>query len=176
MTRDDIICMGQIAGILDPLCYNDPTMKNWRNDVLWKLERFAALVVAADRESRAMVISEMGEKMNKHTPGPWVYGLRFDSENQRAKITTVAHCGDYVIGLASAYPGGDYRQGDPCGAEEADAKLIAAAPDLLAAAEAIKIDSDEVVDYGVGCTSMLVPIDTYKKLMDAIAKATGGAS
>ena len=40
--------------------------------------------------------------------------------------------------------------------------------DLLAAAEAIEIDAEECLDFDE-CTAMLVPIDTYHKLMEAIA-------
>ena len=72
----------------------------------------------------------------QHTPGPWVYGQYNLPDGTRAKITTVAHCCDYVIGLPSNYPGGNYRDGDPSGNPEADARLIAAAPDLMNAAEA----------------------------------------
>ena len=40
--------------------------------------------------------------------------------------------------------------------------------ELLAAAEAIEIDAEECLDFDE-CTAMLVPIDTYHKLMEAIA-------
>ncbi len=40
--------------------------------------------------------------------------------------------------------------------------------DLLAAIEAIEIDAEECLDFDE-CTAMLVPIDTYHKLMEAIA-------
>lgn len=39
---------------------------------------------------------------------------------------------------------------------------------LLAAVEAIEIDAEECLDFDE-CTAMLVPIDTYHKLMEAIA-------
>ena len=39
--------------------------------------------------------------------------------------------------------------------------------ELLAAAEAIEIDAEECLDFDE-CTAMLVPIDTYHKLMEAI--------
>lgn len=70
--------------------------------------------------------------MSKHTPGPWVYAREYgESVTEAPKITTVARCADFVIGLECDYPGGDYRNGDPSGDEEADARLIAAAPELL---------------------------------------------
>lgn len=46
--------------------------------------------------------------------------------------------------------------------------------ELLAAAEAIEINAEECMDFD-DCTAMLVPIDDYHKLMEAIASAKGGA-
>lgn len=97
-----------------------------------------------------------------HTPGPWAYELEYGPNiTESPRITTVARCANYVIGLPSEYPGGNYRDGDPCGDEESDARLIASAPDLvfqlLAAANYID---------ALGGDSK-----TYRA---AIAKATGG--
>ena len=47
--------------------------------------------------------------------------------------------------------------------------------ELLEAAEAIEIDAEECLDFDE-CTAMLVPIDTYHKLMEAIASAKGSAA
>lgn len=70
--------------------------------------------------------------MSKHTPGPWAYALEYGPNiTEPPRITTVGRCASYVIGLPSDYPGGNYRDGDPSGDEEADARLIAAAPELL---------------------------------------------
>lgn len=55
------------------------------------------------------------------------------------------------------------------------AKLTAERDELLAAAEAIEIDAEECLDFDE-CTAMLVPIDTYHKLMEAIASVKGGAA
>lgn len=44
--------------------------------------------------------------------------------------------------------------------------------ELLSAAEAVEIDSDEVLDFDE-CTAMLVPLDTYHKLMEAVASVKG---
>lgn len=98
----------------------------------------------------------------KHTPGPWVYAPDFDSDGKRAKVTTVAQCCEFVIGLPSAYEGGNYRDGDPSGEAEADARLIAAAPDLLEALRELEESTDWVWDNRARI-----------KARAAIAKATG---
>lgn len=64
------------------------------------------------------------------------------------KITTVAYCCDYVIGLPSRYPGGDYRY-DPSGSPEADTAFIAACdPDtireLLAERDALAAENERL--------------------------------
>lgn len=103
--------------------------------------------------------------MSKHTPGPWAYALEYGpSVTELPRITTVARCANYVIGLPSEYPGGNYRDGDPSGDEEADARLIAAAPELLEALELLTAGIENSVS------------DTYIPLVKAraaIAKATG---
>ena len=48
--------------------------------------------------------------------------------------------------------------------------------ELLAAAEAIEIDAEECLDFDECTTAMLVPIDTYHKLMEALASVKGGAA
>ena len=45
--------------------------------------------------------------------------------------------------------------------------------ELLAAAEAIEINGEECLDFDE-CTAMLVPIDDYHKLVEAIASVKGG--
>ena len=104
--------------------------------------------------------------MSKHTPGPWAYALEYGPNiTEPPRITTVARCANYVIGLPSDYPGGNYRDGDPSGDEEADARLIAAAPDLLDALRHIEgvAMADEPRDLpGIAHTARA-----------AIAKATG---
>ena len=44
--------------------------------------------------------------------------------------------------------------------------------ELLAAIEAIAINSEECLDFDE-CTAMLVSIDDYHKLMEAVARAKG---
>ena len=103
----------------------------------------------------------------KHTPGPWVYAREYGaSVTEAPKITTVARCADFVIGLECDYPGGDYRNGDPSGDEEADARLIAAAPDLLDALETMLMQFTKT-------PSTLKDSEARVKAHAAIAKATG---
>ena len=49
-------------------------------------------------------------------------------------------------------------------------RLIEERGELLAAAEVIEINSDEVMDFDE-CTAMLIPMDDYHRLMEAIASA-----
>lgn len=71
--------------------------------------------------------------MSKHTKGPWSYSVYEDSN----------HCKIYLHGLGRAdkIAGADSLQGY-CG--EANARLIAASPDLLEALEGLlkRIDDD----------------------------------
>lgn len=106
--------------------------------------------------------------MSKHTPGPWAYALEYGpSVTELPRITTVARCANYVIGLPSEYPGGNYRDGDPSGDEEADARLIAAAPDLL---EALKSAVAAMEPHMAGDGYLAVRVGLARA---AIAKATG---
>jgi hypothetical protein len=65
--------------------------------------------------------------------GTFQVRLRTPNITEPPRITTVGRCANYVIGLPSDYPGGNYRDGDPSGDDEADARLMAAAPELLGA-------------------------------------------
>jgi len=60
MEREQIIRMAREANILEPLGYDNPHMNNWRDDVVRELERFAALVAAAEREACAKVCENEG--------------------------------------------------------------------------------------------------------------------
>lgn len=50
MTRDDVIRMATSANILEPLGYECPHRKSWRDDIVRGLERFAAIVAAHERD------------------------------------------------------------------------------------------------------------------------------
>ncbi len=64
---------------------------------------------------------------SKHTPGPW----RTSSEYGKHGIATVGYCGDWCFGPDHGSP--MMASYDNHGSEEADARLCAAAPELLEA-------------------------------------------
>lgn len=111
--------------------------------------------------------------MSKHTPGPWVSARDFDENGRRAKVTTIAVCCDFVIGLPAAYEGGNYRDGDPSGDPEADARLIAAAPDLLEALKALAGLYPSAEEMNDSDEYSVTEIDWVEIARAAIAKATG---
>jgi hypothetical protein len=82
--------------------------------------------------------------MSAWTPGPWV--ACNDSETiprGRSEVATVACIGEWIVGASTpGFPGGNYRDIDH-GTEEADATLIAAAPELVEALLAIITADDK---------------------------------
>ena len=90
----------------------------------------------------------------KHTPGPWQY-LR--SPNGPIRVGPSHNC---TVAVAPFPPTGD---------QEANARLIVAAPDYYAAAEAIRahLVSDELA----GKTSTRIPIELLRALLNAHKKA-----
>ena len=56
MTSDDIIRMAEAASILGK--YDDLAGAEWRQDTIQELERFAALVAAAEREACADICDQ----------------------------------------------------------------------------------------------------------------------
>ena len=100
----------------------------------------------------------------KHTPGPWSLSDSFDRVERRVKH------GDnpplvwgIASGINSAHP--DYM---PRAEQIANARLIAAAPDLLAALYSIATDPSAIYS---GANAHIGDIARA-----AIAKATGGAA
>ena len=63
--------------------------------------------------------------MGKHTPGPWDWSFRYTTEDSRSTWTLL---GDGGYGILSCDGEGNSPQGI---GDEANARLIAAAPDLL---------------------------------------------
>lgn len=98
----------------------------------------------------------------QHTPGPWVC---LHQPDRTAELATVSWVGDWCVGVMTpGFPGGNYRDLD-WGSPAADARLIAAAPDLLAACSAYMADRAEA-----GCTA---DSKAVKDMRAAIAKAEG---
>ena len=108
--------------------------------------------------------------MSKHTPGPWV---ALYQPGRDAEIATVSWVGEWCVGVNTpGFPGCNYRD-TKWGDTEADARLIAAAPDLL---EAIKgllevhgVRQDSA-DIGLVNQSW---VDISDLARAAVAKATG---
>lgn len=98
--------------------------------------------------------------MSKYTPGPWQVGMAFDNYGEtEIAIEHMTPAGNLVVAVAL---GG--LQG-----QDANASLIAAAPDLLAALQAIVKSLVDQDDEGM--------IEHAQQMIDAraaIAKATGG--
>lgn len=100
----------------------------------------------------------------KHTPGPWVIGGSLIS-NGRVPVAKVLHNGNGNPSKAS-----DYDRDAPrwLGGADANARLIAAAPELLAALEALVGEADlGEVDLDDDDRAKL------EQARAAIAKATG---
>lgn len=94
--------------------------------------------------------------MNKHTPGPWKYGIELSSRS-----------GEWLISFDAGYRGrgisiAETKAGS--GQEEANARLISAAPELLEA-----LDNTQQLLERLGLESS----DEYQANASAIAKAKG---
>ncbi|MBB5663222.1 hypothetical protein GGE68_001398 [Rhizobium leguminosarum] len=113
---------------------------------------------------------------SKHTPGPWqVTSISQDTGNigvghkeQRiliAEVTNAASFGDMLAGAMNR-GGGRFDQGD-CHTQFANARLIAAAPDLLDALKlAESVYRKNVVGHGE-------PSSVLDAMQAAISKAEG---
>lgn len=94
----------------------------------------------------------------KHTPGPWTMHPRFDDGAEVRALAPVAWCG-----VASTH-GASGNQSIDAAEARANARLIAAAPDLLAALEDIARG-----DY----SDPLCMRTPEQRAREAIAKAKG---
>ena len=119
----------------------------------------------------------------EHTQEPWSYGEDNDGWYVEKDGLQIAHglteedarrivaCVNACAGLPT-----EVLERYKLGVIGVDYKLTKQQRDeLLAAAEAIEIDAEECLDFDE-CTAMLVPIDTYHKLMEAIVSVKGGAA
>lgn len=100
-----------------------------------------------------------------HTSGPWSIIFIEDWTANHCEPSSICHVGDYVIGT-------NYSSYDFHGTDEDDARLISAAPDLLAAAQ---------LYYATYCSTQKNPTpmqeaDCMRVMRAAIAKAIGDAS
>ena len=114
-----------------------------------------------------------------HTPGPWTVGHTRQSKTHPSIgpfYETAVHVGDSTARgncLAIAYMGGDGATDKDRDAVEANARLIAAAPDLLEAIQKLLWQHEQELknEYcGSLLTQMLAQVDHARA---AIAKATG---
>lgn len=95
-----------------------------------------------------------------HTPGPW------HIEKSRGNRFVVRDKDNNVPGVCTVY---DYGEHGPA---EINARLIAAAPDLLEACKAISHEWDQQYD---GTTTMIsIPVEVIEKVDREIRKAEGG--
>ena len=84
--------------------------------------------------------------MTQHTPGPWIV---WPDNNNRLQV-----------GQSTNYTVAEMMQ-TPIHGQEANARLIAAAPDLLDALQHLMVAHGEQLDYA------------FQQAQEAIAKATG---
>jgi len=118
----------------------------------------------------------------KHTPGPWVFLPKATRENDSLGFSTFTanvavgnDDGDHGNYLASIHAGGPGAIYSTQEAVEANARLIAAAPDLYEAILAVK----KAVDAGIevrGLGEQVLFGEAVEKCRLAIEKATGQAS
>ena len=97
----------------------------------------------------------------QHTPGPWKFG--FESVDPEWAIVTIE--GGLIIANVNA----DHRQ-------EANARLIAAAPDLLEAAHGVDVlyaELQAALPKIANTRAMDIVQDAVRKARAAIAKAEG---
>lgn len=116
--------------------------------------------------------------MSKHTPGPWSVMAPFAiNSTDPARIallesqeSTVVDSEGNVVAYCTTYH--DLHED---GADKENAKLIAAAPDLLEALEDLFADYKSLADSGDAGFWKLEDQDAGKRALAAIAKARGEA-
>ena len=94
-----------------------------------------------------------GEYMSKHTPAPWVY----DSFALREEIRSESN--PLIAVVSSVHCSSPEQMRD-------NARLIAAAPELLEALEALLNEPTNAPDY--------LPTKLWDRAREAVAKAKGG--
>lgn len=115
---------------------------------------------------------------SKHTPGPWQVGGGIFGNNVILCQGSVDTCpkvpvwGELARVTLKFAQDSDGREWYSQGTSEANARLIAAAPDLLEAAQDIE---SKIVDFEAGRINWR-PGDFLFRIRAAIAKATGDQS
>lgn len=110
---------------------------------------------------------EKSEQICKHTPGPWVW---------RGKSGTLHRAGDapYTYGDLVLAPDYEYDSGVDTKVSDADAALIAAAPELLAELKAVREQCLFDDDDGIGVSEdVVIPSDMFDRICALINKAEG---
>jgi len=106
----------------------------------------------------------------KHTPGKWSYTNVYSDERE---IGSLVYCKiiseNKGIGFAGTYGGKNYKI-IPAEEAEANAKLIAAAPDMLDALMVAKAHLEYAIEFGAGAGGESKAIEIIDR---AIKKATG---
>lgn len=108
----------------------------------------------------------MQTNTKNHTPGPWEIDATYPEQSK--KIHPVGS----TIGVAIAF-------GDDEEETEANARLIASAPDLLSALQEVEdwiLRDEEALDFGQVAMSSQMLNERFQNVRAAIAKATGEAS
>ncbi|MDZ4263781.1 MAG: hypothetical protein U1B30_15800 [Pseudomonadota bacterium] len=113
--------------------------------------------------------------MAEHTPGPWEYHRVTIGSSDNVKNPMVRGSGQYICRVGwqgSTIPGMTSRTAESFEEAEANARLIAAAPELLAALEGlVKLYDDNQIIRVLLAT---VAPDELAHARAAIAKAKGG--
>ena len=109
--------------------------------------------------------------MTAHTSGPWFWVEGTDAINRRwnNQDWTVASVGRHRL----SWHEDESSEGREAGA---NAQLIAAAPDLLAALQAFNIQEQDVIGGDVNNMIIRVPLKTIEQMALAVAKATRSAA
>ena len=112
------------------------------------------------------------EMSTQHTPGPWwVSGDMPGEHKAEFPVVRAFVDGTKAITVCKVGSNNQYRSTSPNGRDFSNARLIAAAPEMLSA-----LRKAVVLLAGVCVHSPeLSPHETYEAVSDAIAKATGAA-